>query len=68
MASKQRLKTSFKKAKTIGPLHTNGPATITPDGTRLLTCVAEQILCTGVASGEEIGRFKGVSYSVIVAL
>ncbi|KAF8322220.1 WD40 repeat-like protein, partial [Clavulina sp. PMI_390] len=56
---KSRLKTSFKKSKVIAPLHTSGPVAITKDGTRLLTCVGEQILCTDIASGVEICRFKG---------
>lgn len=61
MASRQRLKTAFKKAKVIAPLHTSGPVAITKDGTRLITCVGEQVLCTDIASGAEICRFKGVS-------
>ena len=68
MASKTRLKTAFKKSKTIAPLHTNGPATITKDGTRLFTCLGEEVLLTNIASGTEICRFKGVSLPYMLYL
>ena len=54
----------FKKARVIAPLHTNGPVAFTRDGTRLFTCVGEQVLLTDVSSGAQICRFKGVSRAV----
>jgi hypothetical protein len=60
--SRPRLKTAFKKSKTIAPLHTSGPVAITKDGTRLFTCVAEQALLTDIGSGTEICRFQGVIF------
>ncbi|PPQ79398.1 hypothetical protein CVT25_002668 [Psilocybe cyanescens] len=54
-----KLKTAFKKARTIAPLYTSGAVAITLDGTRLVTCVAEDILLTDVESGVEICRFVG---------
>ncbi|KDR85754.1 hypothetical protein GALMADRAFT_132409 [Galerina marginata CBS 339.88] len=54
-----KLKTAFKKARTIAPLYTSGAVAITLDGTRLVTCVAEEILLTDVESGVEICRFVG---------
>ncbi|KAF8910158.1 WD40-repeat-containing domain protein [Gymnopilus junonius] len=54
-----KLKTAFKKARTIAPLYTGGAIAITLDGTRLVSCVAEDILMTNVESGVEICRFVG---------
>ncbi|CAA7264845.1 unnamed protein product [Cyclocybe aegerita] len=54
-----KLKTAFRKARTIAPLYTSGAVAITADGSRLVTCVAEDILLTHVESGVEICRFVG---------
>ncbi|KAF7975204.1 hypothetical protein HWV62_10276 [Athelia sp. TMB] len=50
---------SFKKARSIAPLHTAGPVAVTADGKRLLTCVAEEVLLTDVATGVQVCRFAG---------
>ena len=50
----------FKNARTIAPLYTSGAVAITSDGTRLVTCVEEDILLTNVENGLEICRFVGV--------
>ncbi|KAF4611752.1 hypothetical protein D9613_004247 [Agrocybe pediades] len=57
--ARPKLKTAFKKARTIAPLYTSGAVAITSDGTKLVTCVAEDILLTDVESGVEICRFLG---------
>ncbi|KAF8167340.1 WD40 repeat-like protein [Crassisporium funariophilum] len=61
---RSKLKTAFKNARTIAPLYTSGPVAITSDGTRLITCVAEDILLTNVESGLEICRFIGDTQSI----
>ncbi|KAF8971741.1 U3 small nucleolar RNA-associated protein [Flammula alnicola] len=58
-AVRPKLKTSFKKARTIAPLYTSGAVAITSDGTRLVSCVAEDILLTNIENGLEICRFVG---------
>ena len=54
---------SFKKGRVVAPLHTAGPVAITPDGSRLVTCVGEVALLTDIKAGVEICRFAGVSGS-----
>ncbi|KAI0361058.1 WD40 repeat-like protein [Trametes cingulata] len=58
-AHRPKLKTAFKKARVIAPLHTAGPVAVTPDGSRLVTCVGEDALLTDVKAGVEICRFAG---------
>jgi hypothetical protein len=53
---------SFKKARTIAPLYTGGPVSITQNGLWLVTCVGEQALLTDLQHGTEICRFAGVPY------
>lgn len=53
---------SFKKARTIAPLYTGGPVSITQNGLWLVTCVGEQALLTDLQRGAEICRFAGVPY------
>ncbi|KAG8864534.1 U3 small nucleolar RNA-associated protein 13 [Tulasnella sp. 330] len=57
--SAHRLRTSFRKRKVIGPLHTNGPVSATSDARRLATCVNEEAVLTEVDTGIEICRYKG---------
>lgn len=47
--------------RSLGPLYTSGPITFTPDGSRIVTCVGEDVLLTDVETGTEICRFAGVS-------
>ena len=51
---------SYDKQRVIGPLHTAGPIGLTPDGTRVITCVGEQVVLTHIQSGREHCRFAGV--------
>lgn len=51
----------FKNSRSIAPLYTSGPVTLTADGIRIVTCVAEEVLLTNVLTGVEICRFAGVS-------
>ena len=53
---------SFKNARTIAPLYTGGPVSITQNGLWLVTCVGEQALLTDLQRGAEICRFAGVLY------
>ncbi|TFK41821.1 WD40 repeat-like protein [Crucibulum laeve] len=62
--ARPKLRTAFKNARTISPLYTSGPVTVTPDGKRIITCVAEDVLLTDVASGSEICRFSGDSQPI----
>ncbi|OSD06202.1 U3 small nucleolar RNA-associated protein [Trametes coccinea BRFM310] len=59
-----KLKTAFKKARVIAPLHTAGPVAATPDGSKLVTCVGEDALLTDVKAGVEICRFAGDTESI----
>ncbi|KAF9015672.1 U3 small nucleolar RNA-associated protein [Cyathus striatus] len=59
-----KLKTAFKKARTIAPLYTSGPVAVTSDGSKIVTCVGEDILLTEVDTGIEICRFSGDTQTV----
>ncbi|KAF8204036.1 U3 small nucleolar RNA-associated protein [Pholiota molesta] len=59
-----KLKTAFKKARTVAPLYTSGAVAVTSDGTRLVTCVAEDILLTNIENGQEICRFVGDTQAI----
>ncbi|TBU62177.1 WD40 repeat-like protein [Dichomitus squalens] len=63
-ASRPKLRTAYKKGRVIAPLHTAGPVAITPDGTRLVTCVGEDALLTDIQAGVEICRFAGDTESI----
>ncbi|KAI8981146.1 U3 small nucleolar RNA-associated protein [Trametes punicea] len=63
-ALRPKLKTAFKKARVIAPLHTAGPVATTPDGSKLVTCVGEDALLTDVKAGVEICRFAGDTESI----
>ncbi|KAG6845360.1 hypothetical protein H0H87_010469 [Tephrocybe sp. NHM501043] len=52
-----KLKTAFKNARSVGPLYTSGPVAITLDGSKIVTCVSEEILMTDISSGLELCRF-----------
>ncbi|KAL6307705.1 U3 small nucleolar RNA-associated protein [Sparassis latifolia] len=62
--ARPKLKTAFKKARVIAPLHTAGPVAITQDGTRLVTCVGEEALLTDLTAEQEICRFSGDTESI----
>ncbi|KAH7923241.1 U3 small nucleolar RNA-associated protein [Leucogyrophana mollusca] len=59
-----KLKTVYKKARTIAPLHTSGPVAIVSDGSKVVTCVAEDALLTDVVTGIQICRFVGDTQSI----
>ncbi|KZT08671.1 WD40 repeat-like protein [Laetiporus sulphureus 93-53] len=63
-AVRPKLKTAYKKARVIAPLHTEGPVAVTQDGTRLFTCVGEEALMTDLKEGKEICRFAGDTASI----
>ncbi|KAH9920244.1 WD40 repeat-like protein [Epithele typhae] len=63
-ASRPKLRTAFKKDRVIAPLHTAGPVALTPDGSRLITCLGEEALLTDVKAGVEICRFSGDTESI----
>ncbi|KAH6917021.1 U3 small nucleolar RNA-associated protein [Coprinopsis sp. MPI-PUGE-AT-0042] len=54
-----KLKKAFKKARTIAPLYTSGPAATTSDGGLLATCVGEEVIVTNVSTGGEWCRLSG---------
>ncbi|KAG2370149.1 U3 small nucleolar RNA-associated protein [Suillus spraguei] len=55
---------SYKNKRSIGPLHTCGSVAVSGDGSRLVTCVAEEALLTNILTGEEICRFAGDTQSI----
>ncbi|KAK0199024.1 U3 small nucleolar RNA-associated protein [Armillaria mellea] len=59
-----KLKTAFKKARTVPPLYTGGPVAVLPDGQRLVTCTGEELLLTEVSTGTQICTFAGDTQSV----
>lgn len=61
---KSRLKTVYKNKRSIGPLHTCGSVAVSGDGSKLVTCVAEEAVLTNVLTGEEICRFAGDTQSI----
>ncbi|KAH9913370.1 U3 small nucleolar RNA-associated protein [Fomitopsis serialis] len=63
-SARAKLKTAFKKARVIAPLHTEGPVAISQDGTRLFTCVGEEVLMTDIKEGQEMCRFSGDTESI----
>ncbi|RPD82176.1 WD40 repeat-like protein [Lentinus tigrinus ALCF2SS1-7] len=63
-AHRPKLRTAFKKGRVVAPLHTAGPVAITPDGSRLVTCVGEDALLTDIKAGVEICRFSGDTESI----
>lgn len=52
------LKTSYEKARAIGPLHTGGPVSVSEDGSHIFTCVGEQVVLTRVVDGYELLKFS----------
>ncbi|KAF5352428.1 hypothetical protein D9756_005922 [Leucocoprinus leucothites] len=58
------LKTAFKNARSLGPLYTSGPIAFTPDGSKIVTCVGEDVLLTDVKTGTEICKFAGDSQTI----
>ncbi|KAG1757860.1 U3 small nucleolar RNA-associated protein [Suillus lakei] len=61
---KSRLKTVYKNKRSIGPLHTCGSVAVSGDGSRLVTCVAEEAVLTNLLTGEDICRFAGDTQSI----
>ncbi|EIN13890.1 U3 small nucleolar RNA-associated protein [Punctularia strigosozonata HHB-11173 SS5] len=59
-----KLKTAFKKARVVAPLYTGGPVAVAGDGSKLFSCVAEDVVMTDIASGTEMCRFAGDTESV----
>ncbi|KAL0951644.1 hypothetical protein HGRIS_008324 [Hohenbuehelia grisea] len=62
--SRPKLRTAFKKARSIAPLYTSGPVAVTVDGSRIFTTVVDEVLLTNVENGTEICRFAGDTQSV----
>ncbi|KAG8854349.1 U3 small nucleolar RNA-associated protein 13 [Serendipita sp. 411] len=64
MSQDGQLTTSFRKVRTIGPLHTSGPVVVTSDAKRVVTCLGEVAILTNVDSGQEICRFYNDSSQI----
>ncbi|PPQ72265.1 hypothetical protein CVT24_004682 [Panaeolus cyanescens] len=64
IVERPKLRTAFKKARTIAPLYTSGPVAVTQDGTKLVTCVGEDVVLTNVQDGVEICRFASDTQTV----
>ncbi|GAA5987953.1 hypothetical protein JCM10908_007288 [Rhodotorula pacifica] len=59
-----RFKTSFKAVKTYAPIHTGGKATLSGDGSWLISTLNEQALVTDLETGEEVQELKGDTSAV----
>ncbi|KAF9245872.1 U3 small nucleolar RNA-associated protein [Melanogaster broomeanus] len=59
-----KARTIYKKSRTIAPLHTSGSVAVSSDGSRIVTCVAEEALLTEISSGELLCRFSCDTESV----
>ncbi|BGP00204.1 U3 small nucleolar RNA-associated protein 13 [Rhodotorula toruloides] len=59
-----RFKTSFKDVKAYSPVHTGGKATLSGDGSWLVSTLNEQALVTDVETGEQIQEVKGDTSAV----
>ncbi|KAF8899096.1 U3 small nucleolar RNA-associated protein [Infundibulicybe gibba] len=57
--NRQKLRTSFKNARSIAPLYTAGPVAVTPDGSAVITCLSDEILLTEISTGTKMCRFIG---------
>ncbi|KAF8846125.1 U3 small nucleolar RNA-associated protein [Paxillus ammoniavirescens] len=53
-----KARTIYKKSRTIAPLHTLGSVAVSLDGSRIVTCVAEEALFTEISSGQLLCRFS----------
>ncbi|KIK99464.1 hypothetical protein PAXRUDRAFT_822701 [Paxillus rubicundulus Ve08.2h10] len=53
-----KARTIYKKSRTIAPLHTSGSVAVSLDGSRIVTCVAEEALFTEISSGQLLCRFS----------
>ncbi|KAF9225553.1 U3 small nucleolar RNA-associated protein [Gyrodon lividus] len=53
-----KTRTVYKKSRTIAPLHTSGSVAVSSDGSRIVTCVAEEALFTELSSGQLLCRFS----------
>ncbi|GAA5854118.1 hypothetical protein JCM8547_008235 [Rhodosporidiobolus lusitaniae] len=62
--TKLRFKTSFRAAKTYSPIHTGGKATLSGDGSWLVSTLNEQALVTDVETGEQVEELKGDTSAV----
>lgn len=51
---------SFKEFKSYQPIHTGGKATLSGDGTWLVSTLNEQPLVTDIETGEQVQELKGV--------
>ncbi|KAH7104933.1 WD40 repeat-like protein [Auriculariales sp. MPI-PUGE-AT-0066] len=57
MASTSHLKTSFRKARALGPIYTGGPLAVDQDGYRVVSTVGDELILTDVSTGERICLF-----------
>ncbi|KWU42440.1 WD40 repeat-like protein, partial [Rhodotorula sp. JG-1b] len=55
---------SFKAVKTFAPIHTGGKATLSGDGSWLISTLNEQALVTDLETGEEVQELKGDTSAV----
>ncbi|ORZ39314.1 quinon protein alcohol dehydrogenase-like superfamily [Catenaria anguillulae PL171] len=55
---KPRLKESFKKSRTFGPVFTGGAIAVSPDASTLYSTIEEDVVVLDVASGEQRRRIS----------
>ncbi|GAA6058405.1 hypothetical protein JCM3770_005205 [Rhodotorula araucariae] len=59
-----RLKTAFKEHKSYQPIHTGGKATLSADGSWLVSTLNEQALVTDVETGDQVKALEGDTSAV----
>ncbi|GAA5899168.1 hypothetical protein JCM8208_003024 [Rhodotorula glutinis] len=59
-----RMKTVFKEYKSYQPIHTGGKATLSGDGSWLVSTLNEQALVTDIDTGEQLQELKGDTSAV----
>ncbi|BGP48858.1 U3 small nucleolar RNA-associated protein 13 [Rhodotorula kratochvilovae] len=59
-----RMKTTFKEYKSYQPIHTGGKATLSADGSWLVSTLNEQALVTDIETGEQVQELKGDTSAV----
>lgn len=65
MVGSQRPKSkSYKKLRTIEPLHTSGPVAITSDGSNIVTCVSGEALFTDIKHSRLLCRFPSDAQNI----
>ncbi|KZW00565.1 WD40 repeat-like protein [Exidia glandulosa HHB12029] len=58
VAGPSKAKTSFRKARVVGPLYTGGPLAVDRDGQRVVSTLGDDVVLTDAATGQRICQFQ----------